>query len=292
MEQSNITQTILNTINYIFETLLSSIDNKLYGILDDLTFINSDILHDDYFSKIFGTSTTNGILLIANSLLLGILLYYATRYFLAHITYVEAEKPFAFIFKLIIYGICMNFSYFILEQLLDINSYITLAIRDLGNQLFGKSICFSELISIINSSVSVDNSSLNIFSLDGLLKATMSMSLLGLVFSYSLRYVMVKIFILISPFAILSKSSSSLSWFFKSWAKNLFSLLFIQIIVSMLLLILFSMKYDSSNLFTKFVYIGGIYALLQVNSFVREFIGGVSTNVAHSVNNFIGLRKG
>lgn len=186
----------------------------------------------------------------------------------------------------------MNFSYFILEQLLDINSYITLAIRDLGNQLFGKSICFSELISIINSSVSVDNSSLNIFSLDGLLKATMSMSLLGLVFSYSLRYVMVKIFILISPFAILSKSSSSLSWFFKSWAKNLFSLLFIQIIVSMLLLILFSMKYDSSNLFTKFVYIGGIYALLQVNSFVREFIGGVSTNVAHSVNNFIGLRKG
>ena len=67
MEQSNITQTILNTINYIFETLLSSIDNKLYGILDDLTFINSDILHDDYFSKIFGTSTTNGILLIANS---------------------------------------------------------------------------------------------------------------------------------------------------------------------------------------------------------------------------------
>lgn len=292
MEQSNITQTILNTINYIFETLLSSIDNKLYGILDDLTFINSDILHDDYFSKIFGTSTTNGILLIANSLLLGILLYYAIRYFLAHITYVEAEKPFAFIFKLIIYGICMNFSYFILEQLLDINSYITLAIRDLGNQLFGKSICFSELISIINSSVSVDNSSLNIFSLDGLLKATMSISLLGLVFSYSLRYVMVKIFILISPFAILSKSSSSLSWFFKSWAKNLFSLLFIQIIVSMLLLILFSMKYDSSNLFTKFVYIGGIYALLQVNSFVREFIGGVSTNVAHSVNNFIGLRKG
>lgn len=292
MEQSNITQTILNTINYIFETLLSSIDNKLYGILDDLTFINSDILHDDYFSKIFGTSTTNGFLLIANSLLLGILLYYAIRYFLAHITYVEAEKPFAFIFKLIIYGICMNFSYFILEQLLNINSYITLAIRDLGNQLFGKSICFSELISIINSTVSVDNSSLNIFSLDGLLKTTMSMSLLGLVFSYSLRYVMVKIFILISPFAILSKSSSSLSWFFKSWAKNLFSLLFIQIIVSIVLLILFSIKYDSSNLFTKFVYIGGIYALLQVNSFVREFIGGVSTNVAHSVNNFIGLRKG
>ena len=95
----------------------------------------------------------------------------------------------------------------------------------------------------------------------------MSISLLGLVFSYSLRYILIKIFILIAPFAILSKASSSLSWFFKAWSRNLFSLLFIQIIVSFVLLILFSMKYDSANLFTKFIYIGGIYALLQVNSF-------------------------
>ena len=194
LEQSNVTQTILNTINYIFETLLSSIDNRLYGILDDLTFVSSDILHDNYFSKIFGTSTSNGILLIANSLLLAILLYFAIKYFISHITYMESEKPFSFIFKLIIYGLCMNFSYFLLEQILNINSYITLAIRDLGNQLFGKSICFSELISIINNSVSIDNSSLNIFSLDGLLKTTMSISLLGLVFSYSLRYILIKIF--------------------------------------------------------------------------------------------------
>ena len=68
MEQSNITQIIIQTINSIFETLLSSIDNSLYGILDDMTFIDSSILSDNYFEKIFGTSTTNGILLIANSL--------------------------------------------------------------------------------------------------------------------------------------------------------------------------------------------------------------------------------
>ncbi len=53
LEQSNVTQTILNTINYIFETLLSSIDNRLYGILDDLTFVSSDILHDNYFFENF-----------------------------------------------------------------------------------------------------------------------------------------------------------------------------------------------------------------------------------------------
>ena len=97
---------------------------------------------------------------------------------------------------------------------------------------------------------------------------------------------MVKVFILLAPFAFLSLSLDSTSWFFKSWLKNLFSLLFIQIIVSLVLLILFSLDFSSSNLFNKFVYVGGIYSLIKANSFVREFIGGVSTNISQSVKSF------
>ena len=77
---NNITQTIIDTINTIFETLFASIDNNLYSVLDEITFINSDILNDSNFEKLFGTSTSNGILLIANSLLLGFLLYYGFKY--------------------------------------------------------------------------------------------------------------------------------------------------------------------------------------------------------------------
>ena len=88
MENSaNITQIIIDTINTIFETLFSSIDNNLYAILDDITFINSDILQDKNFENLFGTSASNGILLIANSFLLAFILYYAIRYLLAHFSY-------------------------------------------------------------------------------------------------------------------------------------------------------------------------------------------------------------
>ena len=212
LEQSNVTQTILNTINYIFETLLSSIDNRLYGILDDLTFVSSDILHDNYFSKIFGTSTSNGILLIANSLLLGIILYFAIRYLLSHFTYSKIESPHSFLIKLIICGICMNCSYFLLSQFLDIFSNVSLAIRNLGESLFNKNICFSELILDINKNISVDVSSIDVFSLDGLIKSIISVSLLNLVFSYSLRYILIKVFVLIAPFAILSNSLLSTSF--------------------------------------------------------------------------------
>lgn len=291
MDQNNITQTIISTINTIFETLFSSIDNNLYSVLDEITFISSNILYDKNFENILGTNASNGILLISNSLLFGFLLYYASKYLLSHITYTPTENPSSFIFKLIIFGICMNFSFFIIEFILDLNSNISLAIRNLGKSLFSKNICFSELILKINSNIAIDTNSLNIFSVDGLIKSTLSLSLLNLVLSYSFRYVMVKVFILISPFAFLSLSLKSTSWFFKSWFRNLFSLLFIQIIVSIILLLLFSLDFSSNNLLSKFIYVGGMYALIKANSFVREFIGGVSTSISQSVQNFFPINK-
>ena len=70
MENNTVTQTIVSTINYIFEQIFGSVDNNLYSTLDNITFINSDILRNNYFENILGTSTQNGILLISNSLLL------------------------------------------------------------------------------------------------------------------------------------------------------------------------------------------------------------------------------
>ena len=107
---SNVTSTILETINTILGNLFSSIDNNIYPVLDDITFISSDIIYDSYFEKILGTSASNGILLISNSLLFGFILYYSIKYLLAHFTYKQTENPMQFIFKAIIFGICVNFS--------------------------------------------------------------------------------------------------------------------------------------------------------------------------------------
>jgi hypothetical protein len=282
----NITETIITTINTLLEKLFSSIDNSLYSTLDNITFINSDILHDQNFEKIFGTNTTNGILLIANSLLLGFLLYFSVKYLLSHMTNLKIESPYQFIFKLLIFAIFMNFSYTIVEIFIDLISNISLAIRGLGESIFNKDPSFSELISTINNNLAIDTSSLDIFSMDGIIKTTLSVSLLTLIFSYSIRYIMLKVFLLLAPFAFLSLSLDNTSWFFKAWIKNVFALLFIQIIIALVLLILFSIDYSSGGLLNKFLYIGGIYTLIKANSFVRDFIGGVSTNFSQSVYNY------
>ena len=291
MEQSqNITQIIIDTINTIFENLFSSIDNTLYNLLDELTFINSDILTDKYFQEILGTSTSSGILLIANTLLFGFLLYYAIKYLLSHMTYDRIDKLSSFFIKMVLYAICMNSSFFIVELFIDFMSNISLVIRSIGEDLFNESICFSSLITNINTNIAIDTSSLNIFTIDGLIKSVLSVSLLNLVFTYSLRYILVKVFVLITPFAFLSLILSNTSWFFKAWLKNLFSLLFIQIIVSLILLLMFSVDFSSTELLNKFIYVGGMYGLIRANALVREFIGGVSTTITQSVKSFTNLK--
>lgn len=130
----------------------------------------------------------------------------------------------------------------------------------------------------------MDAISINVFSLDGIIKGTITVSLLNLVFSYSLRYVMVKILILLAPFAFLSLTMENTAHFFKSWYRNLFSLLFVQIMVAIVLLLLFSMDYSKANLLNKFIYLGGIYALIRSNSIVRELFGGMSTAVQSGIS--------
>lgn len=277
--QINVTEVIIKTINSLFDNLFSSIDNNLYNILDDITFINSNILKDNLFLNIFGTNSQNGILLIANSLIVGIVLYYLFKLLYSHFLSIEIEKPIQFLFKLIIFTIIINCSFFICEQLITINSYISSSIREIGETLFKVNISFTELVKKLNSVINISSSNFNAFSLDGIIKSFISIELLNLVFIQSLRYILVKIFVLITPFAILSLINHSTSWFFKVWAKSLISLLIIQSFISLILLIIFSINSKASNILTKLLYIGSLFAITKSNSYIKELIGGVSTNI-------------
>lgn len=289
--QNSITQIIITTINTLFSSLFSSIDNNIYSILDDIVFINTDILQDNFMESFLGASTTTGLIIIANSLLLGFALIYVVRYTYSHYALTETEQPFQFIFKLFIYAILSNSSYFLAEQIINLNSIISLAIREVGENTFNCNISFQELILKLNTVITTDSTSLNIFSLDGLLKSFISVNLLNLLFTYSLRYVILKVFILITPFAMLTLINSSSSWFFKAWFKSILSLLLLQSLVALILLIVFSVDFSSSDLFSKIICIGSIYALTKASSYIRELIGGISTEISSNISSLKYLLK-
>ena len=287
----NMSQVIVDTINQIFQQLFSSLDNSLYGVLDELAFIHTDILSDSFFERIFGTASTNGLLLIANSLLIAFALYYCFKLLYANFVSTQIESPYQFVFKLLIFGISINCSYFICEKLIDINSMISSAIRSVGEGIFHQNISFSAFIQNINSMISVGENSFNLFSFDGLLKGFISLSLFNLLFSYALRYIMVKVFVLLSPFALLTLINYSTSWFFKAWFKTLISLLLLQSVVSIILLIIFSLNLNATDIFSKLLCVGAIYALIRANSYIQHLFGGISTEVSANLNMIRGLMK-
>lgn len=285
MDSSNITSTISSSINYMFNNIISSIDNNLYSTLDDFTFINSNILNDEYFYNIFGVNNSNGILLVANSLIAGYLIYYSIKLILSRLEITEVERPFHFIFKLILCAICMNFSFFICDELIYFISLVSNLIRDIGENLFKTQICFSNLILKLNNILSNSENNLNIFSIDGIIKSLISLGLLNLVITYSIRYVLIKIFVLLSPFCFLSLCNKNTSILFKAWIKSFLSLLIVQIFVSIILLLIFSLNLKSNTISSKLILFAAISILIKANGYVREMLGGISTEASMSINN-------
>ena len=130
------------------------------------------------------------------------------------------------------------------------------------------------------------------FSIDGLIKGFISLSFFNLALSYSLRFIMIKVFIFITPFAFLCLITPNTSWIFKSWFKILMSLLLLQVIVSIILLISFSINVNSFDISSKLIYIGSVYALIKANTFVRDFMGGLSTDISLGIGNINSFIKG
>ena len=285
-------QQIVETIGTFFSNFFASLDANIYLILDDIIFINSDILNDSFINNILGNSFTSGLLLLCNSLLLGFVIYYIISLILSHLFLFNLQTPYQFIFKLIIISIIINNTYDICNFLLNLNSNISLVIRSIGEDIFNTEICFSSLEKLINPSFLNFSNNFNIFSINGFIKTFSSIGILNLILSYSLRYIMVKLFILLFPFAILSLLNKSTNYFFYSYIKSFISLLFSQSIVAFVLLIIFSLDFSNNNLFSQIIFIGAIYCLSRINYFMKELMGGVSTTVYSNAQNLKSLFKG
>ena len=277
METNNLAKTIASTINELIQNLFSSIDNNIYSYIDDIIFLTPTNIATNNFEDLFTKSSSN-ILIVANALILAYLLYYCVKLFLAYYSSTQVQRPFQFIFKLILCAIIMNSSYFICEQLLNITDLITQALQTIGKDFTSKSISFKTLVTELNSVISISGDSLDIFSLSGIIKSFCSIGLISLMFSYSIRFIMVKVFIILAPFAILSCSINTFSWFFKSWFRALFSLLFMQLFIVIILIVTLSLNF-SANLISKFLYVGSIYALTKSNTYIRSLVGGISTEI-------------
>ena len=274
LSSSEIVSIVVEVINTIFSNLFNSIDETIFPLLDKLIFINNDIFSTGAkFNKLLSNSSTNGILILANCLFTGFVIYYAARLVLSNLIGTQIESPSKFFMRAFLSGIAMNSSLSICKFLINSTNLISSFFCELGKNIFGKEISFVTLISILEPN---SISSLDVLSLDGILSGMLSISSFALIISFSFRYILVEVLIILSPFAILCLTNSSTEGFFKSWFKCILSLLILQVVISIMLLIPFSLLKDNNELlFNKILLVGSITALLKSNQFVKEFMGGL-----------------
>lgn len=284
MDISSVTETINSSINSLYSSFLNSINVDSYEILDEITFIDSKIIDNTYFIS-FLDNHSHSIIDIANALLLAFLIYYSFSYLFSHFSGTAVEKPFQFLIKFTICAICVNFSYFICEQIINIFDILTDCIREYYSFIFSSKISFSYLgdqLKDMYFTEIIPNPSF--FSFDGLLSIFISFGLFNLIITYSYRYILIKLLILLSPFFILSFSTNSTKWLFKMWLKNFISLLSIQLIVSIILFITTSIEYNISNATTKVLYIGALYSIIKASSFVKDFTSGFTSDITAGIS--------
>ena len=70
MEQGEIVNIIIDTINTILGNIISSIDNSMYSSLDSVIFIGPDIIKNSSFEKLLGANGKYGLIYLADAMLL------------------------------------------------------------------------------------------------------------------------------------------------------------------------------------------------------------------------------
>lgn len=290
MEASQIdySQIIIETLNKLFSGLFSSIDNSIYSMLDHITFISENIFEDKLLKSIL--NPFSGIIIIANSLLVGFVIYYCFRLMLSYYSGNGIEKPNQFLVKAIICAICINYSLFFCTEIIKINNLISDSFCQLGYNICKKEISFNTLILETNNFINLENN-FNIFSFNGLLKSSISIGMINLLFSYSIRYILIKILILLSPFAILSLIMQATSWVFKIWLRTFISLLLLQSFVALILLIIFMINICVTDILSQISYISALFILSKANSYIKEIFGGVSTDFNANISSIKSLLK-
>ena len=281
----SLTVSIIESINNIFRQIFSSVDNNIYEILDKITFIDEKILEKSSFIKLFGKDSGSGILLLCNSLILGIFLYYLVTLLFSHITNTKVQTPLSFIFKAIIFIAIMNSSLWVCKLIIQIISLISGSIQELGKELFGQEITFMNFITNINNKIyTSSNSGIDITSFDGIIKTFTTYGFMNLIFSYSIRYIMIQVFVLLFPFGILCGIYEKTTWITKSLLKAFISLLLEQVLVAIILVLAFSFSLPASDNLSKILYIGIIYSLMKANNYMYMIFGGISTSISNNVN--------
>ena len=263
---------IITNLNYLLEKVFKSIEGEIFKTLDKLTIIGPEILKEEPLKNIVFENKVNGLVIIANTLILFFVIYYVFKQLIGIYNGNKIESIYVFIIRIIIVCIIVNFSYYICEEILNIFGILGESIDTYASDVINKKVTFENLKDSIINIENIINTDL--VSLDGIIKGIISFGSVSILISFSVRYVTVIFLIIISPLAFVCLSSNLTSGIFNMWVKMLIVNLTLQIGIKLLIFIPLAYK-NQNDIIYKIILVGTISLIYKFNIFIKELLARI-----------------
>lgn len=264
---------IITNLNYLLEKVFKSIEGEIFKTLDKLTIIGPEILKEEPIKNIVFENKVNGLVIIANTLILFFVIYYVFKQLIGIYNGNKIESIYVFIIRIIIVCIIVNFSYYICKEILNIFGILGESIDTYASDVINKKVTFENLKDSIINIENIINTDL--VSLDGIIKGIISFGSVSILISFSVRYVTVIFLIIISPLAFVCLSSNLTSGIFNMWVKMLIVNLTVQIGIKLLIFIPLAYK-NQNDIIYKIILVGTISLIYKFNIFIKELLARIS----------------
>lgn len=270
------TQNLINSLNTVSEKLFKSIEGEVFTQIDNIVNITPKLFTEEPLKNIFSQDKVNALIVIANSLIL----FYVIHFIISKIISVyngnKSDSIYFFIIKLIVVGALINSSYFICEEIINLNSLLTNCIDSFMEDITGKVVNFENLKENVLKIEDLLNS--DMLSLDGIIKGVISFGSISILINFAIRYVTIIFLVIISPFAFTTLSSDLTIGIFKTWIKTLIVTLMTQVIVKFVILIPMLYK-DINSMMYKVILVGSIYIIYKINNFTKEIFVKITSDI-------------
>lgn len=261
--------------NTLIEMTVDSIASTLFPILDKIVFLTTESFGYSSKGELTGNIETVGefILMLTNSLVVAIVLWYLFRQIFAYFFSFEVETPWKFIMRLVFFSILMNAAYFVTYQLIGIVENVTEFLSTaIGDKL--DKISFDEFANIVNDTIDIeDEESFNIFSVEGLINTFVYFGIFYLGIIYAVRYILLRLMAIISPLAVMTLTSKNTSSIFRNWFVIFMGYLISQVFI-VLILAIPNLLDLSDGLEGKLLLCGILFTLYKVNDLTHALITG------------------
>lgn len=257
---------IINNINSILGKLYSSIINDGFELLDKITGLNSKMLNTNTL-KLF-KDNIDSINAIVMCLFIGLFIFFILKYIISLYSDVYILSIYSLIIRTIIVAIICTNSIYICSTILDIHYELYQGTKKCLEEISKENIQYIFLKEDIKTLEDFFKST-NKIGLKGIKDSILCTYIILLIVSFSCRYIVVILCIILSPFFLMFLISNKTIKYALLWFKTFIIALFLETVNIIIIFIPITSNKDKE--LYPVILLGSMFIMYKVNKKIGDF---------------------